>query len=171
MKRKSVIAFGLAANIVAAAAGPIRGIDDLANTGMLAQGEPVPIMIAFVRKGCDYCEVVMKQFLEPMNSNREYRRKVLFRQVDVESDREFRDFSGKLTTYRNFARSVGVNLTPTVKVFDTLGHELAGPIVGLSTLDYYGARLDQAIDEAGKAMHDGRWSNELTMIHKCSSRR
>jgi len=33
-----------------------------------------------------------------------------------------------------------------VKFFDPQGHEVADPIVGLVTVDYYGGYLDQAID-------------------------
>ena len=40
-----------------------------------------------------------------------------------------------------------MRLTPTVMVFDGEGHPLTKPVIGVSTPDYYGSFLDQAIDQ------------------------
>ncbi|MEJ2655267.1 MAG: hypothetical protein P8Z69_08205, partial [Acidihalobacter sp.] len=49
---------------------------------------------------------------------------------------------------RDFARRYHVSFTPTVLLLDAKGRLLAKPLVGLTTEDFYGAFLDEAIDEA-----------------------
>jgi hypothetical protein len=70
------------------------------------------------------------------------------RQVDIGSDDNLRDFSGATTTQATFAGRNKVQMVPTIKLFDAQGRELTQPLVGLSTPDFYGGYLDQAIDDA-----------------------
>ena len=52
------------------------------------------------------------------------------------------------TTQAQFAMRYRVQMVPTVMLFDAQGNVLATPLVGLTTVDFYGGYLDQAIDEA-----------------------
>jgi thioredoxin-related protein len=49
---------------------------------------------------------------------------------------------------RDFAKRYGIRAVPTVIVFDGGGAQVTQPLVGLSSVDFYGLYLEQAI-EAG----------------------
>ena len=111
-----------------------------------ARAKQLPIMVLFSSSDCHYCKRVLQEFLIPMTRNAEYDTKVIMRQIEIGSGATLRDFSGRVTTHSDFALLNKIHLVPTVKFFDADGRELAAPIVGLLTPDFYGGYLDQAID-------------------------
>ena len=113
-----------------------------------AQIKHAPILVLFMSSNCSYCERVLREFLLPMQLNAEYRNKVVMRQIEVGSDTALKDFAGRATTQAQFAMRYRVQMVPTVMLFDAQGNVLATPLVGLTTPDFYGGYLDQAIDEA-----------------------
>lgn len=106
------------------------------------------VLVAFVGSNCSYCETVLNEFLVPMNRNPDYQGKLVMRRVETTSFLNVRDFSGQQASHRDFAGQNGVRMVPTVMLFDTKGRILAKPLVGLTTVDYYGLYLDEAIDKA-----------------------
>jgi hypothetical protein len=72
---------------------------------------------------------------------------MIIRKVETSSMLDLRDFRGKKVAHRKFAGDNGVRMVPTVMVFDGDGKLLAKPVVGLTTVDYYGHYLDQAINQ------------------------
>lgn len=121
--------------------------EDLVAEGKLSDKKQAPILILFMAPYCSYCERVHDDFLLPTSRNADYDAKVILRQIDVTSQRKMRDFSGKTITQAQFAARYKVQLTPTVKLFDSQGREVSRPIVGLITPDFYGGFLDNAINE------------------------
>lgn len=114
------------------------------------------MLIFFTATHCAYCTQVKEEFLLPMLRNPEYARKISMRQIHVNSSASLRDFSGKQTTHKEFARRHRIKLTPTVSIFSPQGAPLSEPLVGLSTPDFYGAYLDRAIDEGLATMKSGK---------------
>ncbi|GBL46741.1 hypothetical protein SFMTTN_2566 [Sulfuriferula multivorans] len=112
----------------------------------LAKSRGVPIMVMFGSPHCPYCERLLSEFLLPMQRNPEYAKKVLMRRVEVGSTQSLIDFNGKPTTQGDFAKLHQIGLSPTVVVFDYRGNPASAPLIGLGTVDYYGAFLDAAID-------------------------
>ena len=121
---------------------------DLAAESQAAQAKQRPMLVLFMSPQCPYCDRVLKEFLIPMQHNAEYRNKVVMRMVVIDKNTALIDFAGHATTHAQFSAQNKIKLVPTVKLFDAHGRELADPIVGLLTPDFYGAYLDQAIDEA-----------------------
>jgi len=121
---------------------------DLAAELQMAQAKQLPVLVLFMSPQCPYCEQILKEFLLPMQLNPEYRSKVVMRQVEIGSNARLLDFNGRATTHAQFAAQNRVRLVPTIKMFDARGRELTEPLVGLSTPDFYGSYLDQAIEEA-----------------------
>lgn len=105
------------------------------------------VLVVFVGAHCSYCETALKEFLIPMSGNTDYLAKVVMRQVESTGFRDLKDFQGRKMSHRQFAGEQGARLTPTVMVFDGDGRQLTKPVVGITTLDYYGVYLDQAIDQ------------------------
>jgi len=106
------------------------------------------VLLVFVSDRCGYCETVLNEFLIPMSRNTDYSQRIVMRRIVTNSDRPLLNFRGAPLTHRRFAQGVGVRMTPVVQMFGTQGQLLGRPLVGLSTIDYYGHFLDQTIDLA-----------------------
>lgn len=136
------------------AAGPasarLQEADDLARLSAETRTRGIPVLIAFMQESCPYCAVARRDYLLPLQNDPQWRHRV--RIVEIHTDRRIalRDFAGKPTTHRAFARSLGVRRVPTLIVFDSEGKPVAQPITGLLTDDFYRLYIEQAI-EAGLA--------------------
>ncbi|MCR4304547.1 MAG: thioredoxin family protein [Gallionella sp.] len=106
-----------------------------------------PILVLFMSDTCTYCETALHDFLLPMQRDPEYNSKVILRQIEIGSNDQLIDFNGKITTHSAFASKHDALMVPTVMLFDSGGRELTN-IVGLLTVDYYFAYLDNAINES-----------------------
>jgi thioredoxin-related protein len=120
--------------------------DDLAAAGREARELRVPILVVFTLRTCPYCAAAKRDYLEPMHASAQWRRKVIVREIEVDSRQPMRDFAGQPTTQREFAGKQEVKRVPTVIVFDDEGKRAATPIVGLMSSDFYGLYLEQSID-------------------------
>jgi thioredoxin-related protein len=144
----AILAWLLATNAFAVERGYLPMAEDLARVAKEAKAKELPILVLFSSAGCHYCAQVRKEFLIPMTRNAEYDNKVIMREVEAGSDMRLVDFDGKVTTHAEFASRYRVTMTPTVKLLDGQGREVAVPLVGMIIPDYYGGYLDQAIDTA-----------------------
>lgn len=121
---------------------------DLRQDGAAAAAKDAVVLVAFVADHCPYCKTVLNEFLLPMSRNADYDKKVLMRRIETREDGRIRDFDGKLVSQRQFAAAYGVQMVPTIMLFDRKGRALGKPLVGVTTVDYYGYYLDEAIDAA-----------------------
>ncbi|MDZ7803514.1 thioredoxin family protein [Thiohalophilus sp.] len=121
---------------------------DLKADGQLARRQNLPILIMFSQTGCSYCEQVLEQFLEPMRKSGDYTDKVIMRRIKLDAFEEIKDFDGQWREPDEIALRYRASVTPTVVFVDYRGHELAERILGLTTVDFYGGELDDAIDLA-----------------------
>lgn len=124
---------------------------DLASDGRTSARERKPLLLFFDRVECPYCERALREYLVPM-SREAWRDRALFRQVDIDRPLPVVDFDGSATTHDRVAARYRVRLSPTVIVVDGDGQVLAGPLVGLMTVDFYGAYLDRALEDAQRKL-------------------
>lgn len=120
--------------------------DDMAQVAAEARAKRVPVLIAFMQQSCPYCGVARRNHLLPLQSDPQWRNRVLIREVDVDRNTPMRDFSGVATTHRAFARLHEVQKVPTLIVFDADGKPVGSPLVGLLTEDFYRLYIEQAIE-------------------------
>jgi thioredoxin-related protein len=135
---------------VTAHAGPLPVVSDLEATAKLARQQRAPVFVAFTLKNCPYCATARREYWEPMNRSDALRGKVVMVEIVLDGPQPLRDFAGRQTTVREFAKRFAVRTAPTVIVFDTQGKPVSEAVVGLASGDFYGAYLDHAI-EAGLA--------------------
>lgn len=121
--------------------------NDLAADAAASRRERLPILLFFDRDECPYCEQALREYLVPFSRD-EWRGKALFRQVGIDRPDPVLDFRGARTTHQALAERYGVFLSPTVLVVDANGLPLGEPIVGLLTVDFYGAYIDNALKAA-----------------------
>jgi len=132
----------------ARAADGLRIADDLQATLKLAREQRAPLLLAFMLTTCPYCATARRDYLLPMQASEQWRSRVIMREVVLDSSRPLRDFAGASVTPREFALRYGIRSVPTVIVFDGTGAPATQPLVGLSSSDFYGLYLEQAV-EAG----------------------
>lgn len=121
--------------------------EDLAKDAALARSFNGIVMIAFVSDACPYCKIVLDEFMVPTSRNREYDTKLVMRKVEVGSGRMMRDFDGKRISHQAFADRHSSYLVPTVVVFSPEGKRLGKPLVGVTTVDFYGYYFNEAIED------------------------
>jgi len=155
----AIVAWGLAlAAPLALAAEGVPYARDLQRDGRLADQKNGVVLVMFSGEYCGYCEQVLNEFLIPMSRNPDYQRKVVMRKVDNTGLTTIKDFDGRVEDHRQFTSGQGVGMVPTVVLFDKNGKRLGKPIVGLTTVDYYGYYLDQAIDQALAKVRSGKYT-------------
>jgi thioredoxin-related protein len=108
----------------------------------LSRSQPLVVLVSL--DGCLFCKVVRENYLRSVLI--EDRLAVL--QVDMRKPTFVKDFSGQATTHAQLIKGWGIKLAPTVLFFGKDGKEIAERLVGGSNSDFYGAYLQQRIDQA-----------------------
>ena len=129
-------------------AEPLPLARDLAAAASEAREKRIPVLIAFTTRVCPYCRIARRDHLEPMFGSAKWRGKVVMLEMPLDTPESLRDFEGKTTDVRSFARQHGVRSVPTIIVFDADGKPVSTPLVGLLTRDFYSMYIEQAM-EAG----------------------
>lgn len=128
--------------------GKLPMATDLSKEAKIARDKQIPILILFSAPGCSYCARVRDEVLIPTTRNADYDNKVILLEVESGNEGSIIDFDGKPIAQDKFIAKHKVGFNPTVKFFDAAGNEVAAPIIGLVTVDYYGGFLDQGIENA-----------------------
>ncbi len=126
----------------------VQEVGDFSTLGRQADRQRMPILLMFAADFCTYCERLEEDFLKPMLRSGDYVDKVLIRKFHIDGHDRVNDFSGKAIDPVEMAERYAVSVTPTVVFIDGDGVELAPKRVGLTTPDFYGGYLDDAIDQA-----------------------
>ena len=74
--------------------------------------------------------------------------KLLLREVRIDSTRALLDFNKQSITHATFTEQRAIGLVPTIQFTDGVGDILVEDIVGVTTLGFYGAYLEQAIEQS-----------------------
>lgn len=123
---------------------------NLQKDGISAQEKGIPVLLEFTMHGCPFCEQVENEVLHPMLISGDYDKKVIVRNVMIDEDTDIIDFNGEPISYDELAARYGVYVTPTLVLLEGSGKAMGLQMVGVTTIDYYGIYLDQAIDDALK---------------------
>lgn len=121
---------------------------DLQADAKLANEKQVPVLLFFSMEHCPFCVVVEEEFLKPMLRNKDYDNKVIIRQVKIDGSDFVKDFKGTSREPGEFRDDYDVSMVPTVVFVDAKGNMMSPSIRGIQNSHYYGAELDDAIDNA-----------------------
>jgi thioredoxin-related protein len=114
--------------------------DELA--AALARRQPLVVMVSL--EGCPFCKVARNNYLAPMHEQEGLH----VAQVDMRSRTRVLDFAGKAVTHDDLARQWKIRIAPTVLFFGRGGAEVAERLVGGYIPDFYGAYLEQRLEQA-----------------------
>ena len=73
-------------------------------------------------------------------------------QIDFRDPRSVRDWEGRATTQGALVKTLGVSVAPTVMFFGRGGREVAERLSGTYISDFYGAYLEQRLEQARAAV-------------------
>jgi hypothetical protein len=142
-----VALLGVAAPAAAAAATLPLAASLQAELGRaLGKGQPLLVMVSL--DGCPFCKVVRQNYLSPMREQEDLQ----VVQVDMRSQRRLKDFTGAARSHDEMARQWGITIAPTVLFFGRRGAEVAERLVGSYLPDFYGAYLDERLQQARAAL-------------------
>lgn len=127
---------------------PLPQAQDFTDDAKMVRDRGLPLMVVMVAEGCAYCTLLKDEFIRPMLISGDYEDKVIIRTLDITRIDDVVDFDGKAISTETFADNKGVIVTPTVLFLDDAGKELQPRMIGINSLDYYGAYLDEAIDKS-----------------------
>jgi len=149
LRRQLLAASGLFALLPAARAAAatlpvaVSLADELAVA--LHHGEPLVVMVSL--EGCPFCGVARNNYLAPLRA--EGRLDIV--QVDMRTSRPLKDFQGQPLTHDQMVRRWAIKVAPTVLFFGRGGAEVAERLVGGYLPDFYGAYLDERLQQARRA--------------------
>jgi len=153
--RMAILAWGIAHSAAARAAPDIPLARDFSEDGRAAHATQRVIVVLFSTGGCPWCQRVREEVLLPMLANPVDAARIIVREVDIDGRDAVADFSGAATTHAAFAGRRAVRFSPTVLILGPGGEQLAAPLIGFGTADYYGFYLEERI-ETGLARLNGR---------------
>ena len=121
---------------------------DLAADARLAMKQGVPLLLVFTQDHCDYCAKLDREVLNPNYATGAFNGRVLVRRFMIDSYATVIDFDGKRVEASALTSRLKVYATPTLLLLDAHGHELVPRLVGIDSLDFFSAYLDQSIEAA-----------------------
>lgn len=151
VRRLAGLMLACAAPLAIATPAHLPAATDLAahSADAARRGEPLVVLVSL--PGCGYCETVRKSYLGPQAADG----RIAVRELDMTADTPLRDADGTMTTAKAWARAHQVRVAPTVLFLDGRGRQAAAPLRGLQP-DFYGAYLEQALDQARAAVATNR---------------
>jgi len=112
----------------------------------LKKGQPLVVMVSL--EGCPFCRVARENYLGPMREQQG----LPVVQVDMRSTRLLKDFRGASLSHDEMSRQWRIRIAPTVLFFGRDGVEVAERLVGGYLPDFYGAYLDDRLQQARAAL-------------------
>ncbi len=111
---------------------------------------------------CPYCILMENEILSPMVKSGEYDKKVLIRKLQIDEARDVIDFSGKTVEPSDISGKYNAFVTPTIVFLDHQGNERIKQMVGINTVELFGAYLDIEIDKLTEELVAGKLTDNKT---------
>ena len=134
--------------IEAAGQSQLRQANDLYDLGREANLRKIPVVLVFSSAHCEYCDLVQNEFLNHLSTDPAFMHRLLLRKVRMDSVRPLLDFSRQSITHAAFTEQRAIALVPTIQFTGGVGDILVEDIVGVTTLVFSGAYLEQAIEQS-----------------------
>jgi len=125
-----------------------ESLTDAADLQRLGAANPQEVILLMISQdNCGYCVRVKEDYLKPMLTNASH---PPIRVLHLGKHQQVVDFDGQMRSSDSIASRLGGRFTPTLLFVDAKGNTVHDPIVGLTTPDFYGYYLDEAIAAARK---------------------
>jgi thioredoxin-related protein len=96
---------------------------------------------------CPYCAKIESEVLSPMVKSKDYDSMVLIRKLQIDEARDVVDFDGGVVEPSDISNRYDAALTPTLVFLDHNGNQKNQKMIGINTVELFGAYLDIEIDK------------------------
>ncbi|MEM5535460.1 thioredoxin fold domain-containing protein [Neptuniibacter pectenicola] len=111
------------------------------------------VLLLVSQPNCTYCALINAEILHPMILSGHYQNTTLFTELEINTGRQVKDFSGQSVDANAFAQRYNAWATPTLLFLNRKGEEIAEKIVGINTLDLYNYYVDKSLRLAFKKIN------------------
>jgi thioredoxin-related protein len=128
----------------------IQLLTDLKKQVDISQQNKLPLLLFFSMEDCPYCERVRENIIVPMIISGDYKNKVIIREINIDDPEKVlvSGFHGMEKNKNTVVEYYNIDFVPALLLVGATGKELVKRMVGITTDDYYGYKLDQKIDSA-----------------------
>ena len=105
------------------------------------------LLLMFHAEHCPYCTLMDEEILSPMVKSGEYDKNIFIRKLQIDEARDIKDFMGNTVEPSEISDAYNARLTPTLVFLNYKGQEKAKQMVGINTVELFGAYLDAEIDK------------------------
>ena len=146
--RRVLVVVVLAGTIASTAQGELSMAYDLHGLGRQSDTRKIPVVLFFSSEHCEYCDLVRDEFLKHLATEPTFVNRLLLREVRMNSVLPLLDFGRQSITHATFTEQRAIAFVPTIQFTDGAGDILVEDIVGVATPEFYGAYLEQAIEQS-----------------------
>jgi thioredoxin-related protein len=125
----------------------IKAVDDFNSLLKEARQNGKIILLEMSASYCGYCRTLEAEIIKPMLRSGDYDKNVLIRQLEIDAYHPINDLFGSQSSPSEMANKLGVFVTPTLLFLNGEGKEVSKRIIGINTLEYYGAYVDEALNQ------------------------
>lgn len=126
-------------------------LTDATDLKQLGADNPKEVLVLMISQAnCGFCVRVKEDYLKPLMKSANH---PPLRILHLDRSNQVIDFDGELRSGSIIASRLGGRFTPTLLFVDGQGNPVHEPIVGLTTPEYYGYYLDEAIADARKRLN------------------
>ena len=120
-----------------------------------AVAETGATLLVFTKEGCNYCERLMRDQIAPLKLNAELGWLNIV-EVPMAGDEPMLLPDGRRASGRALAKAYDIKLAPTVIFLIRQGAVAAAQLVGYTSPDFYGAFIDQRIEQLAAPSNRGQ---------------
>lgn len=132
----------------------IEQIQDFAALSREARSSGKIIMLEMSATYCSYCRTLEEEIIKPMLRSGDYTENVLIRKLEIDHHYPMKHPSGKTVSPAQLASQLNVYVTPTLIFLDGEGREVSERILGVNSLDFYGAYVDDALKKGYQSIQN-----------------
>ena len=126
---------------------------DFQKLSLKMKEESLGLVLMFHAENCPYCAIMENEILSPMIRSGDYDKRVLIRKLQIDESRDIKDFAGMVVEPSDISDRYNASLTPTLVFLDYKGDQKAEMMIGINTVELFGAYLDAEIDKLVKNMN------------------
>jgi hypothetical protein len=122
--------------------------DSLPDVAASAERRREPLVLLISLRGCPYCELVRRNYLLPARAEG-----LQVWQINMQDkQRPLIDFDGQTSNAMAVIARAKIRLAPTVLFLNAQGQEVAERLIGIASVDFYSAYLEERLVMARQAV-------------------
>lgn len=120
---------------------------DFQKLGELMKEKSLGLVLMLHAEHCPYCALMENEILSPMVISGDYDNRIVLRKLQIDEARDVKNFAGAIVEPSDVSDKYKATLTPTIVFLDSNGVQQNENMIGINTVELFGAYLDIEIDK------------------------